>query len=123
MKNRHRIINIILLSAVVIFGVFIALRNDASKSIEKAMKKHYYVGYVHQKAEYLYFGENNKVGVGTMVKGSFVMTSSYQYKVSKKGDQYILSFHKRQFHIQKNDNNLPERLFGMTTKTNYTLKD
>ena len=25
--------------------------------------------------------------------------------------------------IQKNDNNLPERLFGMTTKTNYTLKD
>lgn len=123
MKKNMKRLNIILLIVIAIFAAYTLIKHDASASITKAMRKHYYVGYVNKKAEYLYFGENDQVGVGTMVKGEFVMTAHYKYKVTKNKDNYILSFNKKKYRIQKNDDNLPERLFGINTAVNYTLKD
>ena len=123
MKKYSKIIGIVMLIGCVLVLVFGYVFKDDSRRIEKKMKGHYYLGYVNNKPRYLYFGENRKAAIGIKKSDAFIMTNGYTYQVEKKKKYYQLSFNKRHYRLQLNDENLPERLFSLDDKENYTLKD
>ena len=122
MKNvKKYVVPVLLVLTVIVFIYAAFFQSDAGK-IKRAMRKQYYEGYVDEKKQYLYFGENNKVAVGATVKNVFLMTKTYHYEVEQEKSYYVVKFAKKRYRLQINEGYRPSRMFGLDDEVNYTLK-